>query len=129
MIDADQILVNLTETRNTLAISEYRSLPNIPRRHILTCPSVTKAGVPNNKIFVGEASYARTFHMARDGCWGPMCDFTGSRTQSDALPGRCTKTAGYIAMAELNELLIKASGAKVFHDGASNTDVMLYNGK
>lgn len=33
---------------------------------------VTKAGVPNNKVFVGEASYGRSFRMATDGCWGPV---------------------------------------------------------
>ncbi|KAK8080351.1 hypothetical protein PG997_008169 [Apiospora hydei] len=33
---------------------------------------VTKAEVPNNKIYVGESSYGRSFHMAKDNCWGPM---------------------------------------------------------
>ncbi|KAK2616534.1 hypothetical protein QQS21_000577 [Conoideocrella luteorostrata] len=89
---------------------------------------ITKAGVPNNKIFVGESSYGRTFHMASNGCWGPTCDFTGSRTQSDAKPGRCTKTGGYIAYAEILEILKKGDDVKVFHDGDSNTDVMLYEG-
>lgn len=90
---------------------------------------VTKAGVPNNKIFVGEASYGRSFKMAQNGCAGPMCEFTGSRTQSDATPGRCTKTGGYLANAELGEIF-KRGGDKIvtFHDGSSNTDVMLYNG-
>ncbi|PVH83223.1 carbohydrate-binding module family 24 protein [Cadophora sp. DSE1049] len=101
--------VNLTETRNCLAI-------------------ITKAGVPNNKIFVGEASYGRAFHMAQDGCWGPTCDFTGSRTVSDANPGRCTKTGGYLAAAEINEVIKRGDGAQTFHDDASNTDVMLYKG-
>ncbi|KAL7629535.1 hypothetical protein AAE478_001056 [Parahypoxylon ruwenzoriense] len=101
--------VNLTETRNSLTI-------------------ITKAGVPNNKIFVGEASYGRSFHMAQDGCWGPMCDFTGSRTQSDAQPGRCTKTGGYLAAAEINEIIQRSDGVQIFHDGDSNTDVMLYKG-
>ncbi|QPH01779.1 hypothetical protein C2857_005982 [Epichloe festucae Fl1] len=99
------------------------------------CPSgkcirshVTKAGVPNNKIFVGESSYGRSFHMAQDGCWGPDCDFTGSRTQSDATPGRCTKTGGYLANAEINEIIIRGDGAQMLHDDNSNTDVMLYKG-
>ncbi|KAI6086086.1 glycoside hydrolase family 18 protein [Hypoxylon rubiginosum] len=100
--------VNLTETRNSLSI-------------------ITKAGVPNNKIFVGEASYGRSFHMAVDGCWGPTCDFTGSRTQSDAQPGRCTKEGGYIANAEIDEL-IRAGSVQQLHDADSNTDVLLYNG-
>jgi GH18 family chitinase len=89
---------------------------------------VTKAGVPNNKIFVGEASYGRSFRMAQPGCWGPTCDFTGSRTQSDANPGRCTKTAGYLAAAEINEIIKYGDGAQTLHDAGSNTDVMLYKG-
>lgn len=100
--------VNLTETRNALSI-------------------ITKAGVPNNKIFVGESSYGRSFHMAVDGCWGPMCDFTGTRLESDAQPGRCTETRGYSSNAEINEILSK-TGAQYFHDGASNSDVVLYKG-
>ncbi|KAM7214665.1 hypothetical protein V8F06_009986 [Rhypophila decipiens] len=100
--------VNLTETLNTLSI-------------------ITKAGVPNNKIFVGEASYGRSFHMAVDGCWGPMCDFTGSRLQSDAQPGRCTDTRGYISLAEINDILRTGEGRQ-FHDGASNSDILLYQG-
>lgn len=90
---------------------------------------LTKAGVPNNKIYVGEASYGRTFHMAQDGCWGPDCQFTGSRTESDAAPGRCTKTGGYLGMAEINEIILTGDpGIKSFHDGDSNTDVVLYDG-
>ncbi|KAH7117542.1 glycoside hydrolase superfamily [Dendryphion nanum] len=38
--------VNLTETLNALSMS-----------------------VANNKIFVDEASYGRSFHMAKEGCW------------------------------------------------------------
>lgn len=104
--------VNLTETGNSLAM-------------------LTKAGVPNNKVFVGESSYGRSFRMAEDGCWGPMCEFTGSRTESNANPGRCTKTSGYISFAEITEIIRRSGGAKgfrVFHDGASNSDILLYNG-
>ncbi|KAK2599166.1 hypothetical protein QQS21_005356 [Conoideocrella luteorostrata] len=101
--------VNLTETRNALSM-------------------ITKAGVPNNKIFVGESSYGRAFHMAQNGCWGPDCDFTGSRTQSDAAPGRCTKTGGYLSNAEINEIITRGDGVEVLHDGKSNTDVLLYKG-
>ncbi|PQE29040.1 glycoside hydrolase family 18 protein [Rutstroemia sp. NJR-2017a BBW] len=100
--------INLTETRNALSM-------------------ITKAGVPNNKILVGEASYGRTFKMATDGCWGPMCDFTGSKFQSQANPGRCTNTSGYLGYAEINELLSR-SGGQIFHDGASNSDILLYKG-
>jgi hypothetical protein len=88
---------------------------------------VTKAGVPNNKIFVGEASYGRTFRMAQDGCWGPLCEFTGTKQISDANPGRCTNTSGYLAYAEINEL-IGTSGSKQIYDANSDTDVLLYKG-
>ncbi|KAF5023085.1 hypothetical protein F66182_4842 [Fusarium sp. NRRL 66182] len=102
--------VNMTETNNALSM-------------------ITKAGVPNNKVFVGEASYGRSFHMATDGCWKPTCEFTGSKTESDAAPGRCTKTGGYLAFAEIMELLRKGvSGLKTFHDADSESDIVLYNG-
>lgn len=65
--------------------------------------------------------------MAVDGCWGPMCEFTGTRLVSNANPGRCTKTPGYISNAEINEI-IKAEGAILFHDAESNSDVLLYQG-
>lgn len=95
---------------------------------ILKLHLVTKAGVPNNKVFVGEASYGRSFHLSKEGCWGPTCDFTGSRTQSDAKPGRCTNTGGYLAYAEITELIMNAEGLRMFHDGKSNSDILLYNG-
>lgn len=64
---------------------------------------ITKAGVPNNKIFGGVASYGRSFGMADPSCHGPTCKFTGPK--SGARPGECTKTAGYIANAEIKEWL------------------------
>ena len=82
----------------------------------------------NNKIFVGEASYGRLFHMAQDGCWGPLCGFTGSRSKSEATPGRCTKTAGCLAQAEINEIIRYGDQVDVFHDDASNSDILLYKG-
>ncbi|KAI9163903.1 Killer toxin subunits alpha/beta [Paramyrothecium foliicola] len=99
-----------------------------------SCPSgkcirshVTKAGVANNKIFVGEYSYGRSFHMASDGCYGPMCELTGTRTESDAQPGRCTGTGGYISNAEIFEP-INSGVARQFHDRGSNSDYIVYNG-
>jgi hypothetical protein len=89
--------------------------------------SVTKAGVPNNKIFVGESSYGRSFRMAKDGCWGAMCEFTGTRLQSDAAPGRCTNTSGYLAQAEIDEL-VQRGGVRSLYDPISNSNVMLYKG-
>jgi hypothetical protein len=96
--------------------------------NILTQALVTKAGVPNKKVFVGEASYGRSFHMAKNGYWGPTCDFTGSRTQSDAAAGRCTKTGGYLGYAEIAELVSTADGLRMFYDAKSNSDIIVYNG-
>ncbi|KAG8420071.1 hypothetical protein J3459_011430 [Metarhizium acridum] len=65
--------------------------------------------------------------MAKEGCWGPTCDFTGSRTDSTANPGRCTNTRGYLAYAEIKEVKRAGVNVKTFHDDDSNTDVLLYN--
>jgi len=65
--------------------------------------------------------------MAKDGCWEPMCEFTGARNKSDAHPGRCTKEGGYLAYAEIDEIISKGEG-KTLHDGGSNTDILLYKG-
>ncbi|KAL8333671.1 hypothetical protein RB593_003384 [Gaeumannomyces tritici] len=109
--------VNLTETRQALAM-------------------ITKAGVPGNKVVVGVTSYGRSFQMAEPGCWGPSCKFTGDRENSDATPGRCTGQAGYIADAEINEIirsgssLDKRSGGRVvthFIDPSSNSDILVYD--
>ena len=64
---------------------------------------ITRAGVPNNKIFVGLASYDWSFGMKDPDCYGPECKFTGP--ESGAVAGRCTKTPGYIANAEIQEWL------------------------
>lgn len=85
--------------------------------------------MPNNKIFVGEGSYGRTFRMAKDGCWGPMGDCTGTKFQSDATPGRCTNTSGYLAMAEINEIIKTNAGtAQYFYDSGSQSDILLFRG-
>lgn len=91
--------------------------------------TVTKAGVPTNKIFVGESSYGRSFKMAQAGCTGPDCKFLGDRLNSQAKKGRCTGTAGYIANAELNEILSLEDNVQSWHDGASNSDIIVYEGK
>jgi GH18 family chitinase len=104
--------VNLTETTQALAM-------------------ITKAGVPGHKIMVGVTSYGRSFKMAQAGCWGPDCLFTGDRFNSNAKPGRCTGTAGYLADAEIAEILNdqKRSGRVVrsFIDASSNSDILVYD--
>lgn len=60
---------------------------------------ITKAGVPNNKIFGGVASYGRLFEIEDLSCHGPGCKFTSP--ESRAIMGGCTRTPGYIAEAEI----------------------------
>lgn len=94
---------------------------------VLIETSVTKAGVPNNKIFVGVSSYGRSFRMAKENCWSAMCEFTGTRLKSDATPGRCTNTSGYLAQAEINEMIARGGGRSLY-DPVSNSDVLIHNG-
>ncbi|EWC44902.1 hypothetical protein DRE_00961 [Drechslerella stenobrocha 248] len=86
---------------------------------------VTKAGVPSNKVIVGVSSYGRSFKMAQAGCTGPNCPFTGPN--SGAKPGRCTETAGYIADAEIDEILKRNPSAKMWLDKSSNSNIMVYD--
>ncbi|KAK4098174.1 glycoside hydrolase family 18 protein [Parathielavia hyrcaniae] len=67
--------------------------------------------------------------MAEAGCWGPRCLFTGGRYDSGAKKGRCTGTAGYIADAEIAEILNDPSRVVTkFVDPSSNTDILVYDG-
>ncbi|KAK4118597.1 glycoside hydrolase family 18 protein [Parathielavia appendiculata] len=109
--------VNLTETTNALGM-------------------ITRAGIAANKVFVGVASYGRSFKMAQRGCVGVMCRFLGAGPEgktSLAAKGFCTDTAGYIANAEIREIINMAqtpdSGytASTYHNHASNSDVLVYD--
>ncbi|KAI8235446.1 Killer toxin subunits alpha/beta [Colletotrichum sp. SAR 10_96] len=105
--------VNITETTNSLVM-------------------LTKAGVSADKIIVGVTSYGRSFRMADKSCTGRNCLFTGSRTVSEAEPGICTDTGGYISNAELDQIFTFAEEgepgyeAKRWHDGPTNSDIMTY---
>jgi GH18 family chitinase len=66
---------------------------------------ITKVGVPRNKVIVGMTSYGRSFKMTEVGCYSPNCFYTGDRLNSNAKKGKCTGTAGYIADAEIAEIL------------------------
>ncbi|KAL5360965.1 hypothetical protein BJX96DRAFT_151156 [Aspergillus floccosus] len=101
--------VNLTETKQSLAM-------------------ITKAGVPGAKVVVGVASYGRSFKMASADCWGPECEFVGDRQTSYAKRGRCTVTGGYIADAEINEILNEPGRVKKqFVDTTSNSNILVYD--
>ena len=98
--------VNITETFNALSM-------------------ITKAGVPSTKLAVGITSYGRSFRMTTPGCTGPMCTFTGPA--SGATPGRCTGKAGYLANAEINEIIATRPYVQTWHDGPSNSDFLVYD--
>ncbi|KAJ5364022.1 Peptidoglycan-binding Lysin subgroup [Penicillium cataractarum] len=89
---------------------------------------VTKAGVPTNKIFVGESSYGRSFLMSFEGCTQPYCLFEGDWLNSPAAPGICTQEPGYIANAEIEEIIFEANNVKAWHDDASDSDIVVYDG-
>ncbi|KAH7017951.1 killer toxin alpha/beta, partial [Microdochium trichocladiopsis] len=103
-----------------------RSHVNITETY-LALSMITKAGVSPSKIFVGESSYGRSFRMATMGCTGPMCTFTGDRMDSQAAPGMCTDTAGYISNAEIEHIQKTYSKVQSFHDSPSNTDILVYD--
>lgn len=104
--------MNLTETKLSLAM-------------------ITKAGVPGRKVIVGVTSYGRTYKMASAGCWGPQCTYLGDKINSPAKKGVCTGTGGYIADAEIGEIVgdRKRAGRVVtsFVDASSNSDILVYD--
>lgn len=101
--------VNLTETKQSLAM-------------------ITKAGVSREKVVIGVASYGRSFKMALADCWGPDCQFIRDRLTSYAKKGRCTGTGGYIADAEINEILNEPDRVKrQFVDTSSNSNILVYD--
>jgi chitinase len=100
--------INSTETDNALSM-------------------VTKAGVPANKIMVGVSSYGRSFKMVDSSCTGVMCKFSGSPKISNADPGYCTDTPGYISNAEIAELSENDEVQKWF-DVESSSNILTFNG-
>ncbi|CAM1501398.1 Fc.00g105600.m01.CDS01 [Cosmosporella sp. VM-42] len=105
--------VNKTETHNALSM-------------------ITKAGVPASKIVVGVSSYGRSFKMKDPKCTGPTCQFTGSFSVSEAEPGVCTGSAGYLANAEISKIIADSKAgktgvtAKTWHDTSSDSDLLVW---
>ncbi|KAI1073202.1 hypothetical protein LB507_010805 [Fusarium sp. FIESC RH6] len=101
--------VNLTETRYSLAM-------------------ITKAGVPSSKVIVGVTGFGRSYKMAEAGCYGPDCLYTGNKLESPARKGKCTKTGGYIADGEINEIIKDMSRVtKHYVDQTSHSDILVYD--
>ncbi|ERS96164.1 hypothetical protein HMPREF1624_07700 [Sporothrix schenckii ATCC 58251] len=112
--------VNLTETMTSLAM-------------------ITKAGVPSAKVVVGVTSYGRSFGMTDGSCYGPECTFGGTALESTATPGPCTNTAGYIADAEIRDIVSgtdsnsgkRAASSRInqnFYDKDSDSQITVYDG-
>ncbi|KAH6679952.1 killer toxin subunits alpha/beta [Plectosphaerella plurivora] len=100
--------VNYTETYNALSM-------------------ITKAGVPSHKVVVGVSSYGRSFKMSDSSCRGPECTFLGDRSNSPAKPGRCTGTGGYLANAEIDEIINGGGAVKLWGDD-DDTNFVVYEG-
>ncbi|ETS82692.1 hypothetical protein PFICI_04568 [Pestalotiopsis fici W106-1] len=102
--------VNLTETYYALSM-------------------ITKAGVPSYLITVGVSSYGRSFKMAEAGCTGPECFYlANSDNSSMAAEGMCTVTAGYIANAEIKNIIYSNStNVDSWYDEETDTDYLVYN--
>ncbi|RHZ62529.1 hypothetical protein CDV55_107218 [Aspergillus turcosus] len=84
--------------------------------------------VPGKKVIAGVTSYGRSFKMADANCWGPDCLYTGDRLNSNAKKGKCTGTAGYLADAEIAEIMKDSSRVvKTYVDATSNSDVLIYD--
>lgn len=83
---------------------------------------LTKAGVPSKQIIIGVTTYGRSFTMSTPGCTGPMCTYTAAGEA-----GECTQTAGYMANAEIDQILATNPSAQRLSDANSNTDILVYN--
>ena len=88
---------------------------------------ITKSGVPSNKIIVGVSSYGRSFRMTTPGCTGVDCTYSGSRTVSGARPGRCTGTGGYLADAEIKEIIENGANINTWVDEDSDSNILVYD--
>ncbi|KAK4670160.1 LOW QUALITY PROTEIN: uncharacterized protein QC763_209230 [Podospora pseudopauciseta] len=97
--------INRTETLNALSM-------------------VTKTGVSSTKLIIGITSYGRSFRMVDPSCTGPMCTFTGAL--SGAKPGRCARTTGYLANAEIQEILHYDKSSRTYYDEGIMSDILVY---
>ncbi|KAF3384828.1 hypothetical protein F1880_001969 [Penicillium rolfsii] len=88
---------------------------------------ITKAGVPSNKVVVGVTSHGRSFAMADAGCYGPDCFYTGTAMHSNAEPGVCTGQAGYIANAEIKQILSDPSRVNQHFIDDSDSNILVYD--
>ncbi|KAK8091919.1 hypothetical protein PG997_002280 [Apiospora hydei] len=65
--------------------------------------------------------------MADPNCSGPLCAFLGSNASSQAKPGQCTRTAGYISNAEINSIKEKKPESHTWYDKEADADFIVYD--
>jgi hypothetical protein len=56
-----------------------------------------------------------------------MCRFTGSASVSNAAHGACTDTGGYIASAEIRDLINQGGNINTYYDEPSDSDILVYD--
>ncbi|CAI4210330.1 unnamed protein product [Parascedosporium putredinis] len=93
---------------------------------------VTKAGVPSTKLFIGISSFGRSFKMAKKDCKGPMCKYLGAKNKSPAKKGECTGESGYLADAEIRQIMLIGDGYggapyESWYDKESDSDMLVYD--
>ncbi|KAH3015121.1 hypothetical protein KXW60_007897 [Aspergillus fumigatus] len=90
---------------------------------------ITKAGVEARQLVVGVTSYGRSFRMNDASCSGPFCTYAGDRTHSMASAAPCTATGGYIANAEIHDILQNHGNysiVKAYVDKESDSNILLH---
>lgn len=66
--------------------------------------------------------------MAEKGCYTADCFFTGTAAHSNAAEGPCTRQAGYLANAEIRNIIKDPSRVnKNYVDKKSNTNILVYD--
>lgn len=89
---------------------------------------ITKAGVEAQQIVVGVSSYGRSFRMNDESCSGPLCTYGGEKYHSLAYAAPCTFTSGYIANAEIHDIIANSSYSviKSYIDADSDSNILMY---
>ncbi|QGA13088.1 hypothetical protein EYB26_000733 [Talaromyces marneffei] len=89
---------------------------------------ITKAGVEAQQIVVGVSSYGRSFRMNDASCSGPFCTYGGDKYHSLAYAAPCTLTSGYIANAEINDIITNKSYSIInsYIDTDSDSNILMY---
>ncbi|KAM0542839.1 hypothetical protein ACHAPJ_012619 [Fusarium lateritium] len=119
------VAINITDTMDTPAPHEEFVDPTKTQYSLAM---FTKVGVPSNKVILGVTSFGRSYKMTGAGCNGPDYFYNGDKLESPAKKGKCTGTGGYIADAEIKEILKeKSCVTKHYVDTTSHSDILIYD--